>query len=309
MENTETTQPSAEQPIVESPNLSPTPRTIYAANHIHPSQGGDESCPTCSAAKNTGPVQYVYAVGRIRTEFGCAGDKHEYAAIQSRTDTKGLTDSKVFQKVISENRYLARKLRWILSIQGLETYFLQPMDQADLDLLIGSLSLSPSLNNLNIVIGVLGPIAPPQYCNGLQIPIVGVHQIYSFDVPYFIKSIPLPDKITAKEFTPVAEELFMRFIELTTNEGIRENRIINYLLFRYALFYITAFECYRRDFSLAGVEVKGSELRVNRDIKKVIVTYKSRTSDATEKYFCTVDGTDIFPYVVKAMGPHIDLET
>jgi hypothetical protein len=35
--------------------------------------------------------------------------------------------------------------------------------------------------DLDVVIGMRGSIAPPEFCNGLMLPIVAFDQIYSFD--------------------------------------------------------------------------------------------------------------------------------
>lgn len=57
-----------------------------------------------------------------------------------------------------------------------------------------------------------GPIAPPEVCNGLMIPILVFDQIYSFDRDALIKTIPRPDRIPAKDFATAAEELFDRMM-------------------------------------------------------------------------------------------------
>jgi hypothetical protein len=93
-----------------------------------------------------------------------------------RTDTAGKTDQQIFHAVLSkrENRYLVRQLCWVLIIQGLETYLLQPRDPADIDLLVEAIRPAPSLNDIDVVIGLRGPIAPPEMCNGLMVPIYRV---------------------------------------------------------------------------------------------------------------------------------------
>ncbi len=309
MENFQNTQTAEEQDMAESLTLNRQPPAIHAINHIHPSQSGDESCPTCSAAKNAGPVQYIYALGKIQPRFPSVGIDKEYAQAIGRINTKGLTDSQVFQAIISEpqNRYLARKLCWILSIEGLETYILQPMNPADLDILISSLNPTPRLTDVNIVIGILGPLAPPQFCNGLQIPVVGFDQVYSFDVDALIQSIPKPQNITAKEFTPVANELFMRIMQLADNAGATDDhRALNYIAVRYNAIYHTTSELFARNFSLTSIEVRMSRLAGVRKIVDPILTFTNRTSDVVEKYFCRVDVTEEFPFLVTKMQQYFD---
>jgi hypothetical protein len=160
----------------------------------------------------------------------------EFAQATGRADTTGLTDREVLHKVLSErqNRYLARQLCWVLAIEGLETYILQPFDPADFDLLVEALRPAPRPTDVDVVIGIRGPIAPPELCNGLMVPIVMFNQLYSFDVDSLIKSIPRPEEIPEKEFAKAAEELLMRIMQMADNAGATdEHRALNYLAVRY----------------------------------------------------------------------------
>ena len=62
-----------------------------------------------------------------------------------------------------ENRYLVRQLCWVLSIQGLDTYLLQPRDPADFDALVDAIRPAPSPNDIDVVIGMRGP-SPLRSC-------------------------------------------------------------------------------------------------------------------------------------------------
>ena len=308
MEDSQNTQPT-EQVIAETFNFNNRTPPVHTRNIIYPAEDGNESCSTCATAKNAKPVQYVYALGRILPRFPGVGIEKEFMQATSRNSTTGLTDNQTMHTVLTDpqNRYLARKLCWIFSIEGLETYLLQPMNPADLDMLIESLRPSPRPMDVNVVIGMLGPTAPPQYCNGLQIPIVGFDQIYSFDIDTLIKSIPKPEKITAKEFAPAAEELFMRIMQIADNAGANDDhRALNYVAVRYNAIYATTAECFGRNLSLTGVEVIQSRLYGVRKIVDVIFVFTSRTTDVTEKYFCRVDVTEEFPFLVTKMQVYFD---
>jgi hypothetical protein len=109
------------------------------------------------------PVSYVYAIGRVEARFPNLAAEKEFAQATGRTDTAGKTDQQTFHAVLCkrENRYLVRQLCWVLTIQGLETYLLQPRDPADIDLLVEAIRPAPSPNDIDVVIGLRGPIAPP----------------------------------------------------------------------------------------------------------------------------------------------------
>jgi hypothetical protein len=233
----------------------------------------------------------------------------EFAQATGRAETAGLTDRQAIQKVLSQrqNRYLVRQLCWVMTIEGLETYILAPRDPADLDLLVEALRPAPSPMDLDCVIGVRGPIAPPEACNGLMIPIVVFDQIYSFDRDSLIKSIPRPEKTPAKEFAPAAEEMFDRIMQMADNAGATdEHRALNYCAVRYQAIYANAADAFARNASLSAVDTRSSALSSTRKIVDVIFSYTNRNTDVTEKFFVRVDVTEEFPFLVTKLSPYYD---
>jgi len=107
-------------------------------------------------------------------------------------DTAGKTDQQTFHAVLSkgENRYLLRQLCWVLSIQGLESYLLLPRDPSDTDLLLKLYVPSPSPHDIDVVIGIRGPVAQPTMCNGLMVPIVVFDRSTLLNRATLIKAIP-----------------------------------------------------------------------------------------------------------------------
>jgi len=195
----------------------------------------------------------------------------------------------------------------VLTVQGQETYLLTPRDSSDIDLLIEAIRPAPSPNDIDVVIGVRGPIAPPEMCNGLLVPIVVFDQIYSFDRAELIRAIPRPEETAAEEFQRAAEEVFDRIMLMTDNAGATdENRALNYLAMRYPAIYARAADQFGRDFSLSGVEVRPSTLSGTRNIVDVIFSYTNRNTDYTEKYFVRYDVTEEFPFLVTKMSPYFD---
>ena len=262
MEENATTEvsPNSAPTQVMAPSESRTPAAISP-------QAGTAPCPTCGAGAgpNGGDPSYVYALGRIEARFPSPAVEKEFAQATGRAKTSKQTDREAFHAVLSqrENRYLVRQLCWVLTIQGLETYLLQPKDPVDLDLLLGAIRPAPSALDIDVVIGLLGPAAPPEMCNGLMVPIVTFDQIYSFDRASLIDAIPRPEKTPAKEFKAAADELFDRVMQLTDNAGATDDhRALNYLAMRYPAIYTTVAEAYARN---ASVDRCGSaSIRVKR---------------------------------------------
>jgi hypothetical protein len=267
-----------------------------------------------ASADRTGAAaySYIYALGRVEPRFPSLAVEKEFAQATGRAETAGLTDRQALQSVLSErpNRYLARQLCWVLTIEGLETYILQPRDPADFDLLVEAVRPTPSPLDLDVVIGVRGPIAPPGICNGLMVPVVAFDQIYSFDRDALIGAIPRPATIPAREeerFRAAAGELFDRIMQMADNAGATdEHRALNYLVVRYPAIYARAAEAYGQNRSLMAVEVRPSRLSGVRRIVDVIFSYTHRETDVTEKYFVRVDVTEEFPFLVTRISPYFD---
>jgi hypothetical protein len=311
MEQSETNENAASE-SVEARETSPAVTPARSAADPVITQG-TPGCPTCGAVAGaqdggTAISSYVYALGQIETRFPRSSVEKEMAQATGRAETAGRTDQQAFHEVLSrrENRYLARQLCWVLSIQGLETYILQPRDPADLDLLISAVQPQPT-PWISTVIGVRGPVAPPEFCNGLMIPIVAFDQIYSFSRDALIEAIPRPERLPTEQFGPASRELFDRIIQMTDNAGATdEHRALNYVAVRYPAIYAKAAEAFAGDSSLSGVEVRPSPLSGTRNIVEVIFAFTNRNTDFTEKSFVRCDMTEEFPFLVTKMSPYYD---
>jgi hypothetical protein len=268
-------------------------------------------CPTCGRyAGSSSAHSYVYAIGRIEPRFPQLSVEKEFAQATGRAETKGLTDRQALQRVLSqrENRYLMRQLCWVMTIEGLETYLLMPRDAADTELLVEALRETPRATDIDVVVGIKGPIAPPALCNGLMIPIVVFNQIYCFDVDTLIHAMPHPSEVEEEQFRATAEELFGRIAQLTDNAGsTNAHRALNYLAVRYPNIYIKTAEEFARDFALTGVEVRPSSLSGARKIVDAIFSYTNRMTDFTERFFVRVDISEEFPFLVTKLSPYVSV--
>ncbi|HEX4228309.1 MAG TPA: hypothetical protein VHZ07_06545 [Bryobacteraceae bacterium] len=302
-----------EQQVEETMNARPQAvraeaRQVDSASRVTPQQ----SCPSCAAAASAGAAttpSWIYAIGKIETRFPSLAIEKEYAQVLGRGDTSGLTDKQALHAVLAkpENRYLARRVCWVMTIEGLETYLLYPRDSADLSLLVESVRETPSPTDLDIVIGSQGPIATPDVCNGLQIPILIFDQVYSLDRETLVSAIPKPEKLSAEEFAPAASELFDRIMQMADNAGATdEHRALNYLAVRYPAVYSTASAAFARNASLEAIDVQTSPLSGARNIVEVVFSFRDRTTDVVDKFFTRVDITDEFPFLVSKMAPYFD---
>jgi PatG Domain len=295
-------------PAVTAP-AKPGSTVPAQAYDVPPVDTGDVPAPRPNGGVAAAVPEYVYAIGRIEPRFPTLSAEKEFAQATGRAETAGLSDRQALHEVLSQrqNRYLVRQLCWVLTIEGLDTYILHPRDPADLDLLVEALRPTPRLTDVDCVVGVRGPIAPPELCNGLMVPIVVFDQIYSFDVDTLVKSIPRPEKVTAKDYEPVAEELFYRIMQIADNAGATdEHRACNYCAVRYPAVYATAADAFARNASLTAIEVRSSPLSGVRKIVEVIFCFTNRQTDVVEKFFTRVDVTEEFPFLVTKMSPYYD---
>ena len=289
MEQSEVSGQSANQPVDVAPAQAIAPSPARSARTTTPS--------------------YVYALGRVTPRFPSLAMEKEFAQATGRAETTGLTDRQALQSVLSQrsNRYLARQLCWVLEIEGLETYLLVPRDPVDFDLLVEALRPTPSPLDVDVVVGVRGPLAPPEMCNGLMVPVVVFDQLYSFDRDALIHEIPRPEDSPEEEFRATAADLFDRIMQIADNAGATdEHRALNYLAVRYPVVYARTAEAHRAESALTAVEVRLSSLSGTRKVVDVVFSYTHRRTDVTDKYFVRVDVTEEFPFLVTRMSPYYE---
>jgi hypothetical protein len=250
---------------------------------------------------------YIYALGRIEPRFPRLSVEKEFAQAAGRAETVNLTDRQALRHVLEENRYLVRQLCWVMMIGGLETYIVAPRDPVDFSLLVEALRPNPGPGDIDLIVGVRGPMAPPEMCNGLVVPIVILDQMYSFDRDTLIEGIPKPERMPAERFREAAGEVFDRIMQMTDNAGVtEEHRALNYLAVRYPAIYSTVADAHGHNSSLTAVDVRPSPLSGVRKIVEVIFSFTHRTNDVTDKQFVRVDVSEEFPFLVTKMSPYYD---
>ena len=277
-----------------------------------------QACADGSCATDTGETQselgdypFVYAIGSIAVRFPSLGVEKEFVQATGRGDTAGLTDQQVLQRVLSEprNRYLTRQVCWVLSIEGLDTYLLQPREAADYDQLLEAVRANPEGEDVDVVIGLRGPLAPPSMCNGLTVPLVAFSQIYSFDRTSFVESVPVPKGKAAKDYRTAVRSTFSGILRVADNAGASdEHRALNYMATRYPTVYERASVQIDRNFGLTAIETAASRLSGTRRLVNVMLVFTHRQTQEVERYSVRVDVTEEFPFLASplTLSPYID---
>jgi hypothetical protein len=264
------------------------------------------------ALEPTAGTPYIYAIGRVEPQFPNVSIEREFAQVLGRASTSNQTDREAMYSVLSErgNRYLARAMCWVFSISGLETYLLKPRDPADFSQLIDAVRPRPDQNDIDLVVGLRGPIAGPEACNGLMLPYVYFDQLYSFGRSDLLDALPVASDLDDEgrdRFRTSASRLIDRMTQLSENAGSAdEDRAVNYLLVRYPAIYERTAEAERNESTLTAVNVQPSPLANSRKIVDVVLTYTHRRTDVTEKYVVKVDVEDEFPHLASKISPYFD---
>jgi hypothetical protein len=256
---------------------------------------------------------YVYALCKIDVRFPTLDVEKEVAQALGRMDTNGQTDGQALYQLLSDpgNRYLRREMCFVAQVGGgIDAYILRMTDVTDLDMFVEAIRPDTGPDQLDVVVGERGPLAPPQACNGLTVPLVRVSQVYTFTIGELVESIPRPDSIAEEDdaaFRDSSRELINRVLQLADNTGsLDEHRAVNYAVTRYAAVHHLIAEQHARGFSLTGVEVRPSRLSGPRKILTVIITTTSRTTDVAEKHAFRVDVDGIHPFLVSKLAPYFD---
>ncbi|MFE2877372.1 hypothetical protein ACFXG6_27450 [Streptomyces roseus] len=262
-----------------------------------------------SARTAPAPPSFVYAIGRIHFVLPDVGLEKELAQSMRRTDTAWMTDREALCEVLTqpENRYLARQLCYVFSIQGVDTYILVPRDPEDFALLAEAVRPSHQADAIDVVIGVRDGLAHPGRCGGLQLPVVTIDQLYSASTSYLVQAIERPESMDVEQFDTAAGDLLNTVLNVSGNVGASdEHRALNYLMVRYPAIYRKTFAQSMEGFSLTSIDVRRSNLSGARQIMDVVFTYSSRKTDEVEKYFVPIDVTNEFLFTTGPLGTFYD---
>jgi hypothetical protein len=291
-------------------SVPPTTRAAVSESHDEVAESA-RSAPR--AERSHEPPQFVYAVGKIEPRFPNLAVEKEMNQAAAQLETSGKTTRQLMKEVLTQRscRYLARSICWVFSVSDLETYLLAPRDPQDFELLCDSVRDDPSPMDLDVVIGVRGPIAPPEACNGLMLPMVFFDQLYSFDRDSLLESIPFPEDLAAKDqesFRASARELLGQLIRITDNAGsLDQHRALNYIAVRYGGIYAKVAEAHRNGESLLRVDVRSSPLSGARRVVDAIFSFVNRGTDVVQKNMVRIDVTEEFPFLVTKLAPYFEM--
>jgi hypothetical protein len=270
------------------------------------------------ASVTGGKAEYIYAIGAVRPLFPSLSIEKEFFQAADIEYLKGYVsqdpgESFVYQVLNkSENLYIAREMIWVFQIVGIDLYIVKPSSNRELTRLVGSIAHRKGTTDLDVIIGSLGPISRPEEYNGLKLPIVACGEAYCFTYKEMIDEIIKTTKATE----PEATEVFSHMIELTDNLGLGDaDRAINFVTLNYMQVYQIAVDMLKggtsepkdpKGFSLINVMTKSSRIQGNQRVLDVIFTYLGNSTNVKQKWYCRVDVTKQFPFLVSGMARYYD---
>ncbi|MGW8762979.1 cyanobactin maturation protease PatG family protein [Streptomyces sp. NPDC055815] len=298
-------QPAPPDPVLAAEDPGPVrdPGPAHADEAtVVPSSCGCTAPASSGGGGDNDDGGYVYVLGRVRAVFPNVSIQHEFFQVAGAGGQTDSTDADAMYRVLSapENRYLARQMCFVLSVQGVDTYILEATDPTGLDELVEALRPVDDGRDLAVVVGALGPVAPPSACQGLSVPVVGVVKTWGFDRKELIGAIERPQGTSRKEFEKVVGALLDRLLQLSDNAGTDPvGRVLNYLTVRCQEMYQKTNEKRAEGSVLTSVEAGPSRLSSrSQTVITVVFSYTNLQTNVVEKYFVRVGLAGYFPFPV-----------
>jgi hypothetical protein len=252
-------------------------------------------CSSCKAATALPQAvskgvtsQLTYFLCHVVAEHPNLGVE-KYALLKMRGGAfKGLSKDAALHLAIERNPDLARQECYIALVQGVETYILVPVFPD-----IGyPMLVEATKHEISAVIGTVGPIANPDMCNGVALPIVFFDVIFNFNQEEFVEQIP-PDKVDKAKFQAAANSLWEQLVPLI-GPGTGPKRALAHMLLSddsWWRFAIT--EQLTSNSELKSVNVHPAPA-TTRSLVNVFATFLYRENLMEKTYYRTFDLTNKF---------------
>jgi hypothetical protein len=273
-------------------------------------------------------LSYVYAVGQIEPRFPTLALEKEFAQVARLyfpNEPSEPTDPQVIERLLSDNRYLVRQLCWVLTIEDQPAYILRPRDPRGYEMLLDAVRVLASVPRatqnamdrrdaaMNVVVGVAGPPAPPDLCNGMQVPMVVFDQIFSLTQSDLVQMgrearsqlrearvrLPAARAEGAEPSQRSLESDVSYLLQAVDNLGrTPEHRALNFVVTREPIVHALTARVGEGELDLAGINTRPSRLSGVAEGRLIFDVILAFGPQGLEQYFLRVDVTGEFPFVV-----------
>jgi hypothetical protein len=279
----------------------------HVSSSVDSAQVNSPAPQTCGGARqDTGdiPIQYIYSLGKVEWRISDPAITHELMQALGAPDERG--GYELARLLLPENRYLARRMTWVLVIQGQDAFYLKAQDSSEFALL-----LQAAASEYSLVVGTGSDAANIQ-----NLPTIWFNQIYHFNLEGLFQNLAVQlGAYEGLEQSPqtldIYRDLFERILYTADNAGHQPAfRAMNYLAVRYPIVYAeTAKLIQTRHLKLTGIEVHRSHLNFGRQVENVIFVFKDGQTHIQELYSVSVDVTGEFPFLVKPFSRYNKLKS
>lgn len=269
----------------------------------------------CTCDNGSFNSRFIYVLGSVDIRFPDQSISEELQAIARK---KGIEQGDkehlrtwCFRVLANpEARYVARRLCWILTVEGHPAYYLSLRDLHDLPILIACLGRGE--DDLDLVVGS-SSLVPVTACPGVLAPTVGVDQITGFEKRDLVKWVKPPGKPTlnppskGKPLASTPEHLFDKLVQSADNLGDTDEwRALNYLAVNYQPLYEQHALMAKCGWTLDSVKVVTSRLWREKHVVDPVFSFTNVDSGVVQKYFVRVDVSHLFPMMVHHLAEYFD---
>ena len=266
----------------------------------------------------------MYAVGSLTPQFSRIDVEKEFAQLSSGAHQGDQIDVGLLQQLLRnpDNAYLGRHLCWVFTSDGVDTFTVEPREDAEIARLLDALPPDESRDVVHVIVGRTVPASINSPCAAAGLPVVQADQVLAFTLDEFAAALPgdggtgggsngqnsppTGSKTDRTEFEAVVRRLFLRLTRKAGNRGFAdEHRALNYVALRYPPLYQTVWQAQRDGKVLVGVDAQHSHSADHR-LVSVRLTFRNPRTDITEGYHLLVDVTGVFPYLVRGLQPTYD---
>lgn len=199
--------------------------------------------------------------------------------------------------------YLFRDACFILTIGKIDAYLVQARSTPELQSMVAAANQLDDPTIYSAIIGQLGPIAGPQACNGLQLPIVYCNQIFSMPRLWLTRHVQSYFSAEGNDAPLTAaqtQQLSLLGLQMTDNMGASpEHRALNYVALRYPLVYEITADMYGDGYMLLRIEVTPGRAPDERD---VVFVYQRLEVGQVVQWRCSIDVSGMYPYITQRLS-------
>ena len=293
-----TLPPTSSRPASRStlePAATSSPGHLIPASTIVPQACGCDPGPA---------MGFVYSSGTLVPHFSDEGDRREFET-RAREMERPIND---FFSILSKHRYLARRICWVLMVNERPTGILLPRSGSEVDEFIEGLGPEQHTNYAVIVTGLRGSTAPPDKCDGLEVPMVSVTDLNYFTQEALLQSIrdeaSRSSGYNASDLEPAIQRVWM-LGGIWKNPGFDdEQRAINFAALRNTFLYERTVYMDKQtttSYWLQSISAHVHETMDGRSIANVDATYEN-SNNQSRTFRAEVDVTDLFPFLSKSLS-------